>query len=942
MSERTAYFEVADQDGYIFSNCKYEDLIVYTDTSNQAIHFGNTMSNNSAFMIRNNDVNILRNMSIGKSNPFYPLDVLGNAAIDGSLTSTKHVVSRGLQVKKRSTPYFADTTLPSGIVAGFSNDTFGLNLSISSNNTDNYIRFITVSNENITELARITGKGNFGIGTSNPTSKLHIIGNSYIQGSISTGHVIPLSNELYDLGASNMRFRDLYLSSNTIFLGDGKIKKTSQGIAIMDSNDKMTASMASMMMLSNNGGYVLLHTSNHYLGIGLSNPEYTLDINGSSRIGCNLEVKGNLTIRGVTTTVESQTVNVTDNVIRINNGAAYTSGLQAGIEVNRGTGYSNYYFVFDEASQYFKIGQTEQLQTVATREDAPMPFSIPYYTSSSNIYSSCNLFVYSNNNFGIRTTSPVYPLDLPASGRVATTFFEYNDSNLRIGNKALETSGTLNTNFAIFQGTSGDTVINSASGQPLGLKIGNVEYLRITSNGNIGINTTSPTFGLDVNGTGRFSGNSFQLSDGGSNTMFTVDRSFGLNGAVLSANAFMNSQGQYVRQKASAGIVQIDFHTGMNSNTDPPFIKFSGADIGGTDGQAATLNAWMTIINRNVGIGTITPNARLHIIGNTTGGTVAQGFMDSSNAPIYISDATTYPRVLHKSVDATVSTVYNYEPTKTVYWGETTDTGAYYFRGRHMIIQNGKVGIRNTNPDAYLDVVGSGSFNVTNYVNYFNSGSSQSTLSFGGSGTTNNATIKASDHVWASGFATYSDKRIKKNIEKLSLDWDKFSKIEIVKFDYIDQVQYPHKSVGVIAQDVKAYNPEYISTSKSIIPNIFKTLPINKDKISIKYLDESVKRDIKAGAKLKILKDSNSEFEEVNILEKGKTWVRIDKLFSQVSEVFVYGTSVDDFMTVNYETLAITSIEYIKDLKKENDALKVRIKRIEDFLKTKFQDFYSI
>ena len=37
---------------------------------------------------------------------------------------------------------------------------------------------------------------------------------------VVTGHVLPDSNEVYDLGSSTQRFRDIYLSGNTIYLGD--------------------------------------------------------------------------------------------------------------------------------------------------------------------------------------------------------------------------------------------------------------------------------------------------------------------------------------------------------------------------------------------------------------------------------------------------------------------------------------------------------------------------------------------------------------------------------------------------------------------------------------------------------------------------------------------------------------------------------------------------
>jgi len=57
-------------------------------------------------------------------------------------------------------------------------------------------------------------------------------------GSIDT-HLIPDTNVTYDLGSAEYKFRDLYLSSATIHLGDVKITKneTTGIVEIKDSSD---------------------------------------------------------------------------------------------------------------------------------------------------------------------------------------------------------------------------------------------------------------------------------------------------------------------------------------------------------------------------------------------------------------------------------------------------------------------------------------------------------------------------------------------------------------------------------------------------------------------------------------------------------------------------------------------------------------------------------
>ena len=67
-------------------------------------------------------------------------------------------------------------------------------------------------------------KGNVGIGTVNPLSAFHVVGNTTLQGS-----VIPTESLLYDIGTNTNRFRDLYLSGSNIYLKQSKISVDATG-----------------------------------------------------------------------------------------------------------------------------------------------------------------------------------------------------------------------------------------------------------------------------------------------------------------------------------------------------------------------------------------------------------------------------------------------------------------------------------------------------------------------------------------------------------------------------------------------------------------------------------------------------------------------------------------------------------------------------------------
>jgi hypothetical protein len=53
---------------------------------------------------------------------------------------------------------------------------------------------------------------------------------TFLSGGTLSAHIIPAGNELYDLGSSTNKFRDLYLSGSTIHLGSSTIQETASGI----------------------------------------------------------------------------------------------------------------------------------------------------------------------------------------------------------------------------------------------------------------------------------------------------------------------------------------------------------------------------------------------------------------------------------------------------------------------------------------------------------------------------------------------------------------------------------------------------------------------------------------------------------------------------------------------------------------------------------------
>lgn len=86
-------------------------------------------------------------------------------------------------------------------------------------------------------------------------------------------HFVPSSNETLDLGASNLRFRDLYLSGNTIDLGGVKLgRNNSNNLEVRDSNQQLRRLVVDQIILGDpeNNPVVLKKSTGGALDISTS------------------------------------------------------------------------------------------------------------------------------------------------------------------------------------------------------------------------------------------------------------------------------------------------------------------------------------------------------------------------------------------------------------------------------------------------------------------------------------------------------------------------------------------------------------------------------------------------------------------------------------------------------------------------------------------------
>lgn len=98
----------------------------------------------------------------------------------------------------------------------------------------------------------------------------------------------------------------------------------------------------------------------------------------------NVTVMNNLTVSGTTTTVNSENLNIKDNIITVNSGetgSGVTLG-EAGLLIERGL-YSDFLVIWDENTETFRAGLSGSTKEVALIEDSKIDGGLVYWDSTS-------------------------------------------------------------------------------------------------------------------------------------------------------------------------------------------------------------------------------------------------------------------------------------------------------------------------------------------------------------------------------------------------------------------------------------------------------------------------------------------------------------------------------------------------------------------------------
>jgi hypothetical protein len=274
----------------------------------------------------------------------------------------------------------------------------------------------------------------------------------------------------------------------------------------------------------------------------------------------------------------------------------------------------------------------------------------------------------------------------------------------------------------------------------------------------------------------------------------------------------------------------------------------------------------------------------------------------------------------------------------------------------------GFVGIGVTNPQAPLHVgsVASNGASGSAAINYGNTGPGYITSWNGTAGVLNggvagsrvaNATgifsmndVVTANNLIAMDFVSFSDVRIKKNIETFGRSaLELIHKVRIVSYDHID-FQKPSCAAGIIAQEIEEVFPECIKHRKDIVPNIYRPATHSKveDHVRLQLVDENGKAISRANedvlnakrVSLRIYRDNREHHVDMDVIKTDGSLFHVSSWpnYTDADEVFVFGTEVEDFRVIDKEMVAMVGIKAIQDvdakvtmLEQENATLKSQL-----------------
>ncbi|PKV50551.1 endosialidase-like protein [Aquimarina sp. MAR_2010_214] len=417
-----------------------------------------------------------------------------------------------------------------------------------------------------------------------------------------------------------------------------------------------------------------------------------------------------------------------------------------------------------------------------------------------------------------------------------------------------------------------------------GTSFGQKEVLKILSNGNVGIGTSTPEKTLHVNGDVAFE-KMLLVND-----EVKIEKDLHVKGDLW-LKPSQKIAVDFGLDSKKPGIISFQKKK-IGDNSYVGMINFyapSGAPISVESTPTMTL-VGVNKNSGNVGIGTSTPEKKLHVKGSSK----FEGELFTNS--VYINTSTSTEDYNHFSL----------------YVGKSAFTHELPYYG-------------------YLSNGDSGTQLVTNIGKGF--GLEYYTAPVGKvyHKHPNNYSIYAESRIAAKEFNAHSDARIKtiKGVSNAKKDLETLSKIQVTNYQMKDTIEKGTQQYKkVIAQQVKKVFPQAVNnTITQIVPNIYQASEINQGWVS---LSDS---NIKIGDKVKLIFTETTEL--VEVLEVTDKQIKVAS--KKEGKVFVYGTQVHDFHTVDYDAISMLNVSATQELIRQIEALKKENETIKSVFFTKIE-----